>query len=602
MRIQSLLVIGLLGAACALAQDDADIASVQPQSQSFGSLYGGPQTKMAMYIWTDKYTYQAGQTATVKWTVKTNADLYPYTMLVYRQNNQTGVKTYLPANTTAVTDFKGNTLAAGFAPAALTDATKATLATVTIPNELGMHTFVVELRDYLGTRVIKSAYMKIGVVGSVKTLTGTITTDTTLTNDTQWNLSGIVTVKNNATLTVEPGTIVLGQPGTTPPSVLLITTSGKIVANGTKSRPIIMTSSQPFGQRKRGDWGGVLMLGKARVNVPANTSGGATCGTTGCSNAAGTFYIEGLVANNDGLYGGTDDNHSCGSLKYVRLEYAGSILSPNNETNSFTWAGCGKGTVSEHLQAIYGMDDSFEWFGGTADAKWLVGGLGADDYVDFQLGYTGRIQFGLFYQSPDSKGNRGIEGDNSEYDAASLPFSNPTMYNLTFMGSGQPGFDEIGTSDGIFLRRGSRGSFNNIVVTNFSDPAVNISDASTQAQADLGNVIMNGILAYNNNLISKGANTDAGQVRPNYTLLYAQGQKGNVAGKNFAYNDALLNRPFEYSDPDFSTRFGSPIFRSGWVAPPDDGFFDQSAKFLGGIGDEDWTQEWTSFLVDSDLI
>ncbi|MEO8663408.1 MAG: hypothetical protein ABI693_33435, partial [Bryobacteraceae bacterium] len=353
--------------------------------------------------------------------------------------------------------------------------------------------------------------------------------------------------------------------------------------------------------RKRGDWGGVLMLGKAQVNVGSNTSGGS-CGASGCNNQAGTFYIEGLVANDDGLYGGTDNTHSCGTLSYMRIEYAGSILSPNNETNSFTFAGCGTGTVAHHLQAIYGADDSFEWFGGTMDAKYLVGGLGADDYADFQLGYTGRIQFGLFYQSPDQKGNRGIEGDNSEYDNAAVPYSNPTMYNLTFIGSGVPGFDET-NAPGIFLRRGSRGTFNNMVITNFYSSGVELTDANTQAQMDAGNIKMDGILMWNNNLggTGGGAATLDGQIVNAPTLDFAKGTRSAGNAKNFMVADTMLRRPFEFSDPDWRGMFGSPIFRAGWVSPPDDGFFDQTAKFIGGIGDEDWTEEWTSFLVETDI-
>ena len=101
------------------------------------------------------------------------------------------------------------------------------------------------------------------------------------------------------------------------------------------------------------------------------------------------------------------------------------------------------------------------------DAKYLVGGLGADDFVDYQLGYTGRIQYGVFYQSKDANGNRGIEGDNSEYNNAALPRSNPQMYNLTFIGSGVPGFDEVLSSNGIYLRRGTAIDLNNTIVTNF---------------------------------------------------------------------------------------------------------------------------------------
>ncbi|MBY0503839.1 MAG: hypothetical protein K2X03_08010 [Bryobacteraceae bacterium] len=595
MRLCFCFAASLLAATVGLAQD-------APKSlDKAAAAYNGPRSKVSMFIWSDKYVYRPGESLTLRWTVRTNGDLYPYTVFAYRQNNQTGVQTFLPAGTPAVTDAAGNSATQGFQPTALADASKAVVIgsgglypAVTIPDEPGMHTVVVELRDYAAGRVLKSAYMKIGVVRNAVTISGEITSNRTLTNDTLWTLSGIVFVKNNATLTIEPGTFVFGQPGSTPSSALIVTQNGKINASGTRSRPIIMTSALPFGERQRGNWGGLVMLGKAPINVGSNISSGI-CPATGCNNAAGTFYIEGLVGNADTLYGGTDPNHSCGELRYVRVEYAGAILSPNNELNSFTWGGCGKGTVSEHLQAIYGLDDSFEWFGGNNDAKWLVGGLGADDYVDYQLGYTGRIQFGLMYQSPDSRGNRGIEGDNSEYNQAATPFSNPTIYNVTFYGSGNPGFDEA-NSPGIFLRRGSRGSFNNILVSNFFSSCIDISDAATQAQADQGNINMNGILCFNNNRGANGANTIAGQNPAAFNATFA-----SVANRNFSTADPLVSRPFTYSDPDFAGLFASPIFRAGWVQPPDDGFFDQTANFLGGIGDDDWTVEWTSWLVEEDI-
>jgi len=589
-------MVAALAASSAFAQSNTRHLSLSEAAKNAAS-YRSPEQAIAMYIWSDKYVYHAGDSMTVRWTVKTNNDRYPYTVVAYRQNNQTGKKFYFPGGTEDVVDKNGSTLAQGFQPAPLQDVSKGTLIgaggvfpTVSIPNELGMHTVVLQLRDYTGTRVLKAAYVKFGVVSEQATVAAPITSDTTWVNTKSYLLQGVITVKNDATLTIEPGTIIEGASGSQPPSVLLVTRNGKIFASGTRNRPIIMTSAQPFGQRARGDWGGLLMLGKAPINVGENV-GGAT-------NPAGSFYIEGLRATDDGLYGGTDPNHNCGTLRYVRVEYAGSILSPNNETNSFTWGGCGKGTVADHLQAIYGKDDSFEWFGGTMDAKYLVGGLGADDYVDFQLGYTGRIQYGLFYQSANSRGNRGIEGDNSEYDNSAQPFSNPTMYNLTFIGSGQPGFDEA-NAPGIFLRRGARGSFNNMVVTNFFSSGAEVTDANTQAQMDAGNLTMNGILLWHNNIGATGDATLDGQIANAATLAFAKGTRGS--GKNFLVTDPALIRPFEYSDPDWRGMFGSPLFRAGWVSPPDDGFFDQSATFVGGIGDEDWTEEWTSFLVESDI-
>jgi hypothetical protein len=615
MRLR-LLFCSLFASAAAFAQDAPAVSSKAALGEREAAVYNGPRTRVAMWVWSDKYTYQAGQNVTVKWTVKTNGDLYPYTVFVYRQNNQTGAKTYLPGGGSAAVDIEGNTVTAGFQPTSLADATKATLigsggrfAALTVPDEPGMHTIVVQLRDYTGTRVLKSAYQKIGVVKGTTAITGEITADRTLTNDTLWEIRGIVYVKNNATLTVDPGTFVQGQPGTTPPSAIIVTQNGKINASGTKSRPIIMTSSQPFGQRQRGDWGGLVMLGKAPINVGANTQGGI-CPATGCTNAAGTFFIEGLVGNADSAYGGSDPNHSCGVLRYVRVEFAGTILSPNNELNSFTWGGCGKGTVAEHLQATYGKDDSFEWFGGNMDAKWLVGGHGADDFVDYQLGWTGRLQYGLMFQSPDNPGNRGIEGDNSEYNQAATPFSDPSIYNFTFYGSGKVGFDEA-NSPGIFLRRGARGSINNTVIANFFSSCMDLNDTATQGQATGGNLKMNGVLCWKNNLGgTQPADTLAGNIATAnaagpiatgvFSLAYAQGQNGGGA-QNIVVADPLTTRPFEYSDPDFDGLFGSPLFRAGWISPPDDGFFDQSANFIGGIGDVDWTEEWTNWLLESDI-
>ena len=210
-------------------------------AEKSANVYNGPRVRTAMWIWSDKYVYEPGQQLTLKWTVKTNGDLYPYTVFAYRQNNQTGVKSYLPGGGAEVTDIGGNA-PGSFQPAPLADALKATLIgaggrfpAVTVPNELGMHTLVVQMRDYTGTRVLKTSYMKIGVVKGNTVVSGEITADRTLTNDTRWDLRGIVYVKNGATLTIEPGTFVIGQPGTTPPSALIVTHNGKINASGTKS-------------------------------------------------------------------------------------------------------------------------------------------------------------------------------------------------------------------------------------------------------------------------------------------------------------------------------------------------------------------------------
>ncbi|MBI4892899.1 MAG: hypothetical protein HY821_19910 [Acidobacteria bacterium] len=577
-------------------------ASSAPQSRaplSGGSRAAGfdrYETGIAAWIWSDKIWYSPGERMTLKWTVKSYGEQYPVTVVAYWQNNETGAKTYAPKGSSEVTDILGNA-ADSFQVIPLADTEKGVLVGDggllpwnfgAVPEAPGMHTVVVEIRDSTGGRILKTLYQKVSIVKDFVDVTGNIESDTTWTPDKLYRLSGVVYVRNNATLTIKPGTLVMGQPGSQPPSVLVVTRNGKIMAEGTRSRPIIMTSALNPGERTRGDWGGLIMLGKAPINVAPQAGKG---------NENGEFFIEGLPATEDTKYGGADAAHSCGSLKYVRVEYAGSIFAPNNESNSFTWGGCGTGTKADYLQAIYGLDDSFEWFGGTMGAKHLIGGLGADDYLDFQLGFTGKIQHGIFYYSADSKGNRGIEGDNSEYDQAATPLSNPTMFNLTFVGGGEPGFDEA-NAPGIYLRRGSAGSFNNILVTNFYSAGAFIDGTATQEQVNAGKLTMNGILLWNNNLGKGGGTTLDSQVDAGM-LDFAQGKRGS--GKNFVAADPKLRRPFEYSDPDFRALPGSPVFLAMWIQPPDDGFFDQSSRYLGGAAEEAWWEEWTSFLQDADI-
>ncbi len=545
-----------------------------------------PESNAAMWIWADKNVYQPGDPLTLRWTVKTNNEMYPYTIVAYRQNNQTGVKTYLPGGSTTPTDIFGNTAAQGFRITRLSDATKQVLvgaggtispSPLGLPDEKGMHTIVVQLRDYTGGQVIKSAYVKFGIVSGYENLPNSISSDLRLTNDKAYRVSGIVSVTNNATLTIDPGTYIIGMPGSQPPSVLLITTLGKINASGTRSRPIIMTSSQPIGSRNRGDWGGLILLGKAVLNDPA-----------------GALSIEGLPELPETLYGGDNDAHNCGTLRYVRVEFAGSLLRPNEETNSFTFGACGTETKAEFLQAHYGLDDSFEWFGGSANAKHIVATYGADDFIDTQIGYRGKIQFAVSV-SNDDQGNRGIEQDNYERDFGARPLNKPTMYNLTFVGGGAKGYDE---SDApcLYFRRGAGGITNNVICYNWVTRTLGGGNFDTiLPNISSGDFNMNGILAWNNGREAGRGNTLEEQVSADL-LDFARKSE-----TQFVLADPQLFRPLERNDPDFRPKSNSPAWGANWIQPPDDGFFDQTANYIGAFGDEDWTEEWTSFLQEQDI-
>ncbi|MDZ7640186.1 MAG: hypothetical protein U5J83_18360 [Bryobacterales bacterium] len=553
--------------------------------------FAQPDTSAAMWIWADKYVYQAGQTLTLKWTTKPGTDVSPYTIVAYRVNNQTGAKTYVPNGTSTPTDIFGNTSEQGFRILRLPAAEKQTLlgqggllgAAVTIPNELGMHTLTVELRDYLGGRVLKTAYFKIGVVDEFVDAPNSISFDSTWVNTKAYRVSGLVYVRNNANLTIQPGTFVIGQPGSQPPSALIVTRSGRITASGTRSRPIIMTSSIPFGQRKAGDWGGLVLLGSAPTNWPT-----------------GEGLIEGLPDSPDNRYGGSDPAHNCGTLRYVRVEFAGAEFQPNNEVNAVTWGGCGTATVTEYVQTSYGFDDNFEWFAGNNNARYLVSTYARDDHFDGQIGWTGSVQFAVGLTNADNS-NRGIELDNNETNFTLEPKSAPRFWNMTFVGAGDrfsTAVDEGTGVAGIFLRRGAAGSIRNIISFNWISNGIDVRDQATLDNVANNTLTINGLLLWDNGKVTNKPNTIAGQSSANING-WLNGTTGTAS--NVLLADPMLRRPFEFSDPDFRGKTGSPIYDPRWILPPDNGTLMQNAQFIGAFGEEDWTEEWTSFLQDQDL-
>src|SRR4028119_503940 len=175
-----------------------------------------------------------------------------------------------------------------------------------------------------------------------------ITTNTTWTNNNIYLLNGIVYVNSGVTLTIEPGTIIKGSFANQ--GALVIRQGGRINAAGTPTQPIVFTSEKPAGMRQPGDWGGLIICG----NAPTNRTGNPT--------------IEG---GTQATYGGTNPADNSGVLQYVRIEYPGIPFLPGNEINGLTLGGVGSGTTIDHIQVTASGDDSFEWFGGTVNAKYL---------------------------------------------------------------------------------------------------------------------------------------------------------------------------------------------------------------------------------------
>ena len=251
----------------------------------------------------------------------------------------------------------------------------------------------------------------------------TTTVSADITTNTTWSgtilLQNKIYVKNNVTLTIEPGTVIRGDKTTQ--GTLIITRGAKINANGTVSQPIVFTSNEAVGSRNEGDWGGLVLLGLARNNQPS-----------------GVTTIEGITPSTDTQFGGNFDTDNSGTLKYVRIEFAGIPLSPGKEINGLTFGSVGSGTTVDYVQVSFSGDDSFEWFGGTVNCKHLIAYRGLDDDFDTDFGYRGRVQFGLIIRDKDVSDAPGdsnaFECDNDATGSVAQPLTMPIFSNITIVG------------------------------------------------------------------------------------------------------------------------------------------------------------------------
>jgi len=252
-------------------------------------------------------------------------------------------------------------------------------------------------------------------VPTTTTLTGNINTTTTLTSDKVWTLKGYVYVTDGAKLIIQPGTTIVSD--VAEKGALCIERGSQIIAEGTQSKPIVFTSGRPEGQRSPGDWGGIVILGRAKTNRSSEPT------------------IEGGIGR---PYGGTNDSDNSGVMRFVRIEYAGIAAMPNSEINALTLGGVGNGTILENIQTIYANDDAFEFFGGTVNGKNLYAYATADDDFDFDFGYTGMITNGVAKRDPQfvdsGDAGNGVECDNDGTGSSAQPYTHPKLYNMILVG------------------------------------------------------------------------------------------------------------------------------------------------------------------------
>ncbi|MBA3549217.1 MAG: hypothetical protein H0T76_22315 [Nannocystis sp.] len=391
-------------------------------------------------------------------------------------------------------------------------------------------------------------------------------------SDTVWacdhTLTSIVTVKNGAKLTVAPGVTIKAGNGT----ALVIGKGSQLLAEGTADQPIVFTSALPEGSRARGDWGGLVLLGEAPNNLQT-----------------GTGAAEGLDANDPTYqYGGSDATSSCGSLKYVRVEFAGFELTKDNELNGITFYSCGSGTRVDYVQSHMGADDGIEAFGGNWSGKHIVITGALDDSFDADQGYTGSLQYVFIHQDP-ATGNYGFEWSNQKDNLDASPRTRPVVSNLTFIGTAtNPGSLVMTKSSAIKLKEGTGAEIHNAIFAYSYNAAIELTEEATEIVADAGDISLTDTILFKNSLADAGASPYKISDGSTWDLKAFFEDAGN---RNHIDVDPKLGS-ITWGAADIVPAADSPALGNGRAvagAEPTD--------FIGAVKDasSDWTKGWTNY-------
>lgn len=536
-------------------------------------------TRPVVLLETNYYTFLSGEPVELRLTVHPNGFGAPVTMYLYQENRTTGERRYysvangllsagqqadlfgtgagVPVFVPTLNDFVLFGNAGTASPLSWGVAGALGGANNAPQNQPGLHQWVVELRDAAGKRVLARSNAMYSFVNQSVPVSGTITTDTTWTANNRYVLSDFVGVSGGATLTIKPGTVIYG--GDTR-ATLFVQRGAQIIADGTARRPIVFTSAQLVGSRTQQDWGSLVLLGNAPINVDG-----------------GEAVLEGLPSQPAYSYGGDDPDDSSGVLRYVRLEFGGFLIANNQEINGLTLAGVGRGTVVDYVEVLHNKDDAFEFFGGTVNASHLLGVAFADDGLDFDFGYSGSVQFAALIKravNDESDSNILTESDNNGDGTNAQPLTSPQVYNVTAVRVAS------GTGNhGAVIRRNSAGVYRNVLVQGSRLAPVSLRDGSTNNNANSGLLVFdNSILFGDFSDAAFPGRTDGGQSR---TFVFTTNTRNRNVDPQLVMGEATLIRTYM---PDLTPLDGSPALDADFVAnPPDNGFLE-AVDYQGAVG------------------
>jgi hypothetical protein len=415
-----------------------------------------------------------------------------------------------------------------------------------------------------------------------KLISSNIEADRFFSNDTIYELNGYIYVKNNATLSIEAGTVIQGyisSTGVNTKGTLIISQDGYIDARGTECSPIVFTSAEDPGQRSAGDWGGLVLLGSATLNSGTNMGGYFT-----------DIMEGGLVGNvADRTYGGADDADSSGVLQYVRIEFAGIALQPNEEINALTLAGVGTSTFLDHIMISYSGDDAIEIFGGEARMSHIVTHSTTDDDFDYDQGARGNVQFAILYKeasTADVSLSEAIESDNDGNSPNLLPRTAPIIANITIVGPKATGTPDANHQSAARIRRGSWTSIHNSVFVDHLN-GLFIGGAESFTGWNNGMEFKGNVMAGMTNNYKTSGSHSIGAMDTLWSVSNTNYPSTSSIGLDSNYNNI--------SNPNLNPVSGSVLLSGAdWNFTGNEEFAQVSYR---GAMDEstDWTNGWTEW-------
>jgi hypothetical protein len=327
----------------------------------------------------------------------------------------------------------------------------------------------------------------------------------------------------SATLTIDAGVTIVAEGND---DYLVVTRGSRILSNGTADRPVVFTAkgavdgTATLDQDTKGIWGGVVINGRAPIN--ACEDGTATGGTVDCEKSG---------EGSSGFFGGATSSDDSGQLYYTRVQYAGTRLTNTDELNGIAFQGVGNGTEVDYVQVYNNLDDCFEFFGGTVNAKHLLSTGCGDDSLDWTDGFQGSLQYAIVYGGVSSATGglsddpRGIEGDNLSSNNSATPVSTPRVSNFTIISGGDATADT-----GAVLRRGMEGTIANGIILGWPDAGLDVDDDITIANANGGTLQIQSLF-----LSGNGDDLETDATEPTFTAAnnLVTGQPITTSGFTF---------------------------------------------------------------------